>query len=1389
MKSTILVVQKENFPTKKSRSWTSETLKPPPLPRTQLATAPLKSILKNTSVVLSSSMPPTKSTSELSPSPLSSGTYFMSPMETLLESSVGLDANGVSLHDLIEAYNVLSTRIRSQIRVILGKQAPQSALASLREHSGPIAEALRRDLKRAREDPSTYVQRMSHADSFQTTIEIDEDDLRVSRDLALLSQQVLRLISDLFSFPPLFSLFSTNDLRSVLNELLVLGMAPSIPSPSSRRTWTLIVWTLSVQNLPSEVLSPSKDDIVSVLKRAVEGQIGKYQAQLDALKATNHLLKYHPALFLTPLLDIFPRILHDLMADSSALRLQAAYALGRLALAKISTLSTKTSCHDTMSTIISGFLTSETTKRKSGQDQLLLRDFINTALCSDNPSHPADGPFWAIQLLASSVILVDCSIFSHPRLLKLAMQSLEKIAAHKQGPVRALHPYVWKCLIWAFSRLPVESDGDDTRNSAFLTLMQDLRGDIGLALAVCLVDRTTSDEGHDTSASVARALVLVEHLLKGKSQAMQLDGIALLTQLLYAPNPSVLGKEPQNTTCILVPQLFDGSLVHAKKVASVVNSIGQLNIKQVPHLSDAEILFHWDKLVDLWTRATNISLRKDFSEFRLGPPYLSADQYRQDLLHGWQSLLLMSSNLTQGCAHLTTSDPFAERVSTLIASFLVPVETVDAQVQQLVLVGKMWHIMANVFQHTWLSSPAEFLLAAVLKQTYCLADDKVRDAWAHLCSELITIGLPGLVTIVKDQSEAQMPSEMRRQLWMLTVRSIQKSDDPAAWRDLVYLVSVPFRAWEMTVSEVEAWEWLLYKVVSIAGSVDVEPTAVVESIFESFDDGQMDAFSDSPKEFLTLLSHVALTGRDTLPHRIITTTDKVLHDLYPPQERLLPISLRLMRRLQEIIISTPSALVLSFVLALQNGMCRWLEDESNALVDDVREEVVRCLYSTPLSAIRHHEPSAENLVALSRLLATVGDANAFDSFWRATYHGRQEFYEFYPENMKTSLRAIGDVFGGSLAADLSLDVDSEAENSGVPYSQESRAGPSSSFDYYADASRYPFDADTAMCDETERQENNASTVRGSSLPPSSPFELPVLPQPFTTAALDQLKEYSSRIDDSMANESLKDDKGSHASATIPGATGPSRSSSHHTTASTSRRPRTSSSGSKRRAEPSAVDVPSPKRRKTSQERSSASNAVASSSRRPGEYISGPMGRVHSIVLSSTHRSSRSDPSIKHEAKGKFVPMGRAHSKVLSSTHRSSRSVPSAKHKAKGKFVPTYADVRRRQQERSLPTPSPSRTISTSEVRHLQRTFGCETVPTSEDDEMDVEGPRGDMFGRPSPVRERHAAPLRREKTSARLDALERAYAAVADEDASQIPAEDLIGNALNEQMSKTLGGR
>ena len=74
-----------------------------------------------------------------------------------------------------------------------------------------------------------------------------------------------------------------------MKELLALGLAPCIPGPTSRRIWTLVVWIISVQNLPSEVLSPAKRDVVCVLKRALEGEIGKDQAKLDALQVADLL--------------------------------------------------------------------------------------------------------------------------------------------------------------------------------------------------------------------------------------------------------------------------------------------------------------------------------------------------------------------------------------------------------------------------------------------------------------------------------------------------------------------------------------------------------------------------------------------------------------------------------------------------------------------------------------------------------------------------------------------------------------------------------------------------------------------------------------------------------------------------------------------------------------------------------------------------------------------------------------------------------------------------------------------------------------------------------------------------------------------------------------------
>ncbi|KAJ7505135.1 hypothetical protein B0H11DRAFT_1977000 [Mycena galericulata] len=1400
-------VQKENFPAQEPRT-TQESKSS--LQHSRVASVPLKSILKNTPTAIPSKYmpPPLKPPSDGADSPLTSPAYFMSPAETLLES-MGPNADDISFHDLIEAYNTFSDRIRSQIRTILNVAAPHPALVSLREYTHQMVQALRRDLKHTREETASNPRRTSLADnSFLATAELDEEEVRVSRDLALLNHQVLRFLSDIFSFPPLYSIFSIDDLRIILSDLLVLGSAQYIPSPASRRTWTLIVWILSVQNLPSAVLSPAKREIVSVVKRALEGQIGKDQARLDALKASNQLLKQYPTLFISPLSDIFPCVLQNLIAHSPIMRLQAVNVLGRFALAKLSTLSTANTCHASISATLTTFINSQTSKLKSVQHQVRLRNLVTAAISADNPSHQADGPFWVVQLLASFVILLDDSFFSNPRALKLTLQSLEQLFCRKQKLLTALHPHVWKCLIWVFSRLPTTSSGEDTREPVFLTLKQDLTGDIGLALIYSLLG-TTPNESCNTSDSVSKVLVVVEDMLSSRNQLVQVEGMALLTKLLYTPAQSSASAIPQN---LLVPQLFDGSLLPAKRenVAPAIRSIKPFDITQVRQLSDSEIIRDWDILADLWTRATHISLRKEFGKFKLPPPYLSVAEYKQNLLHGWQSLLLMPTDLTQGLGHLTTQDPFASKIADLICAFIVPTDTADAQVEQLVLVSKMWRTMTNVFQPAWLSSPAETVLDAVLKQSHTISEEPVQDIWAQLCSELISFGLPTAVKVVMDRGEAQMSAEVQRQLWVLAVKSTQKPDTLAPWKDLAYLISVPFSAWTMSESEVEIWKGLLRTTISIANSDSVRPTVVVGHVFELVRDRHR--FSESLEELSTLLSYVDLAEENALPEGVMDAVDKALYDLYPDQA-LVSASLQFIRRVGDIVLSAPSTLALPLLLALQNGICHWLEDDKSLLVGHVRKEVVQCLFSAPLSTIHDMEPSGQNLVSISRFLATVADAYAFERFWRATYHGREEFYALYPESIKLSLRSFGELFGGSLAADLSMETDSHVGSSCAPDSQPVQ---SSSFDYYADESRYPFDADTIGGGDTrfmDVDEHSASTIRALSQP-LSPSIQRVNPQmqarPVPSAALDQLQDYSSRVESSLVNTSQHTASGSsRSSGTIRQSMLRAPSQSNRSVGAINFSAQSKPRSPKRRAK--AEDTYSRKRRKTSPEahaEHTRPNAIAGPSQLPGESISKPTSRRE-----SKHALSQPIPSLKRRGKRKVL---------LDCV-----------------MVPTYAEFRRRYQAASLPTPSPSLRpppprlpppgpdqeeeeedyasweagLSMAELKQVQQTFGCDTEYPSSGDE-DASSTSTDLGNSPRstspspsldtaerrsqtapiPPREHHPLPLRRNKTSTRLDALERAYAAVAD-DASQPPIQDLvqatrwvhkIGAALNEQMSRKL---
>lgn len=112
--------------------------------------------------------------------------FLYSPIETLLESI----AEEISVHDVIEAYNLFSNRIQANIQLMTTHDL---ALPILHSHSSAIANALHRDIQSLFNPPSSLA---------------EEDTYHASENV-LLCHEALRLLSNIFTFPALFRCFNS----------------------------------------------------------------------------------------------------------------------------------------------------------------------------------------------------------------------------------------------------------------------------------------------------------------------------------------------------------------------------------------------------------------------------------------------------------------------------------------------------------------------------------------------------------------------------------------------------------------------------------------------------------------------------------------------------------------------------------------------------------------------------------------------------------------------------------------------------------------------------------------------------------------------------------------------------------------------------------------------------------------------------------------------------------------------------------------------------------------------------------------------------------------------------------------------------------------------------
>ena len=197
----------------------------------------------------------------------------------------------------------------------------------------------------------------------------------------------------------------------------------------------------------------------------------------------------------------------------------------------------------------------------------------------------------------------------------------------------------------------------------------------------------------------------------------------------------------------------------------------------------------------------------------------------------WQALLLSQTQLTQGLGHLATSPSLTMKVADVLVNFLPPQNlprsnpspaysspakpgsasspvkrTQAGPVVGFTLVSKLWGVVKNVLASSCLSSIAERVLDAVLARDYPLSvDEKLRNAWWGLCSDLVPACFTHAVALVlrppQSSNDSEHPklvpvgTDVKRAIWRMVAETWQSAGGGVSWETGVQLLTV-VRRWD-----------------------------------------------------------------------------------------------------------------------------------------------------------------------------------------------------------------------------------------------------------------------------------------------------------------------------------------------------------------------------------------------------------------------------------------------------------------------------------------------------------------------------------------------------------------------------------------------------------------
>ncbi|KIM35907.1 hypothetical protein M413DRAFT_449530 [Hebeloma cylindrosporum] len=1041
-------------------------------------------------------------------------TYFSSPLRTLTLSIKDPGHECISIHDLAEAYNVLSTRIRS-LNGQLDEASP--SVSVFKERSSDIAYCLGRDIRCILPNPfkEQSYQHSFVGHSYFTDDSSDDEETQLLTENDLLCQYALRFTSDLFTFRAIHSYFADFELTDLLRAALSPCIKLSRPIFNSRKICALAIWVLGTQRLPFPALNSAKSDIVSTLMNSLSLDVGGSTGKLDALQAIHSILTRHPS-FSVAFSELLPSVLGHLNAESLELRLKAALAISGFAVAKLS--SPDQFPQTEIGKMLQQYLDVQTSRGRRAGSEHLLPSMFKAAL-ADEEAWRGSGPSFAIGVTSCIVVLLDRFFFSSPRSLKLVYSVITLCAGHRKDNIRSVHPELWRLLIWVFARLPITFDpGDspsdqslrqDTRDPAFLILRQELKH--GLATGLIDVLLRADGVGEKRKDDVTRVMTILADLVKSDHAPSRDVGSAMLCRLIASIGSSSSDRTHggERLDVRFSRELIDGQLLSksSREIRVRATETNDL-IPILPPLLEEEVNHHWIALADIWASIVQQRLGLGFD--------LTPDDLRV-----WQALLLVKGALATEHKYLTAPPAFSSRFASVITKFSTSIDTAEAQARYLSFVTKLWTVMKNVFTSASLSSPAEVILASLLKKQFSLSDDKVKELWSQLCADLISVGIPSLLHVLHRRSESQEGPEVTRQLWVLLAENGPLASGAEDWIHLLHFLAMPLGVWDMSHQECEIWESILQKALVFAVKVSQARHTVVSRFIELLGENKLASLKRVPRLSQCLLAQSLPTSCSEMNVKLLRVIDEALVLCYNATVEEKACALSILRSISSVISQSNESEIVRFLSALQQGISCWIADEEEVLQENEHSALVTTLYTKSLDLLARLEPSIATLNAVSTFVQSVfvrvrGDGPLiFHNFWRKTYHKCPDIPKNeYPVLIQGCLKAWSDFCEDSLADGVSLGSASQNPASWIiPDSQPSMQKPSGSID----ASLYEighFDPRTTRAvDVGGDRASSQDTV--TPVPPNTTSE--ARPGGKTThqgRALQDLQEYTSRYIDS-----------------------------------------------------------------------------------------------------------------------------------------------------------------------------------------------------------------------------------------------------------------------------------